>query len=245
METVAADVGRIVEVGGAMGLVHLNISKCELITHKDEAISDSLLQSFTRVDIADASLLGAPLFHGPALDTARKKCCDDLALAAERLRDIGSQDALLLLRSSFGAPKVLHHLRCALSVSHEALEVFDRCLRDAIQHIHVTNSNLSDIQWLRASLPVKDGGLGVRRVSSLAIPAYVASAASTLPLQVESLGPANESAVDFLTTLENKIAQQAGDEGQTAFLFQRLSVLVQRFNCVLLHDSFVDDDCRD
>jgi len=174
-----------------------------------------------------------------------KKCCDDLTLAAERLSDIGSQDALILLRSSFDAPKVLHLLRWAPSVSHEALEVFDRCLRDAIQHIHVTNSNLSDIQWLRASLPVKDGGLGVRRVSSLAIPAYVASAASTLPLQVESLGPANESAVDFLTTLENKIAQQAGDEGQTAFLFQRLSVLVQRFNCVLLHDSFVDDDCRD
>ena len=83
-----------------------------------------------------------------------KKCCDDLALAAERLRDIGSQGALILLRSSFGAPKVLHLLRCAPSVSHEALEVFDRCLRDAIQHI--TNSNLLDIQWLQASLLVKD-----------------------------------------------------------------------------------------
>jgi len=47
VDTVAADVGRIVEVDGAMGL-HLNISKCELITHKDQAISDSLLQSFTR-----------------------------------------------------------------------------------------------------------------------------------------------------------------------------------------------------
>ena len=34
-----------------------------------------------------------------------------------------------------------------------------------------------------------------------------------------------------------KIAQQTGDERETAFLFQRLSVLVQRFNCVLLHDS--------
>ena len=99
MDTVAADVGRIVVIGGAMGL-HLNISKCELITHKDQAIFDNLLQSFTRVDIADASLLGAPLFHGPALDTAWKKRCDHLALAAERLRDIGSQDSLILLRSS-------------------------------------------------------------------------------------------------------------------------------------------------
>jgi len=39
------------------------------------------------------------------------------------------------------------------------------------------------------------------------------------PITVESLGPANESAVDFLTTLWNKIAQQTGDERETAFLF--------------------------
>ena len=65
------------------------------------------------------------------------------------------------------------------------------------------------------------------------------------PIAVESLGPANESAVHFLVSLGKKIAQQTGDERETAFLFQRLSVSVQRFNCVLLHDSFVDDDCPD
>ena len=81
--------------------------------------------------------------------------------------------------------KVLYLLRCAPSVSHAALETFDSLLRDCIQRI--TNSNLSDIQWLQASLPVKDGGLWVRRVSSLAIPAYLASAASTLSLQVDIL----------------------------------------------------------
>ena len=42
---------------------------------------------------------------------------------------------------------------------------------------------LSDDQWLQASLPIKDGGLGIRRVSSLATPTFLASAASTLPLQ--------------------------------------------------------------
>jgi len=58
-------------------------------------------------------------------------------------------------------------------------------LRDSVQRI--TNLNLSDIQWLQASLPVKDGGLGVRCVSSLAIPAFLASAASTLSLQADLL----------------------------------------------------------
>ena len=37
------------------------------------------------------------------------------------------------------------------------------------------------------------------------------------PIAVESLGPANESAVHFLTTLGKKIAQQTGDERETAF----------------------------
>jgi len=46
---------------------------------------------------------------------------------------------------------------------------------------------LSDIQLLQASLQVKDGGLGVRRVSSLALPAFLASAASTLSLQADIL----------------------------------------------------------
>jgi len=42
---------------------------------------------------------------------------------------------------------------------------------------------VSDTQWLQASLPVKDGGLGIRRAASLALPAFLASAASTSSLQ--------------------------------------------------------------
>ena len=38
-------------------------------------------------------------------------------------------------------------------------------------------------QWLQASLPIKDGGLWVRRVASLALPAFLASAAGTVSLQ--------------------------------------------------------------
>ena len=34
------------------------------------------------------------------------------------------------------------------------------------------NNNNIDDQWLQASLPIKDGGLGIRRVSSLATPAF-------------------------------------------------------------------------
>ena len=43
--------------------------------------------------------------------------------------------------------------------------------------------DLDDISWLQASLPVRDGGLGVRCASTLALSAFLASAASTSELQ--------------------------------------------------------------
>jgi len=49
-------------------------------------------------------------------------------------------------------------------------------------------------------------------------------------------------ASDFLSLLAKKISQHSGDERETAFLFQRVSALVQRYNSVLLHDSFVRKD---
>ena len=114
--------------------------------------------------------MGAPLFPGPVLDKVWSDRCADLARAVDRLDAVSSRDALILLRSSFSAPKVLHLLRCSPSVDHSCLQAVDSKLRAAIQRI--TNSDLSDSQWLQASLPVKDRGLGVRRVISLALPAF-------------------------------------------------------------------------
>src|SRR6218665_236152 len=42
---------------------------------------------------------------------------------------------------------------------------------------------------MHASLPIRMGGLGVGRVSSLALPAFLASAAGTLSIQSLILGP--------------------------------------------------------
>ena len=51
----------------------------------------------------------------------------------------------------------------------------------------ITNTDLTDIQWTQASLPVRNGGLGIRRVSSLAPSAFLASAAGTLDIQAKLL----------------------------------------------------------
>ena len=112
--------------------------------------------------------------------------CKDLALAMDRLKLLSAHDALILLRASFSAPKVMHTLRSSPCIGHPALDRFDNLLRDGLSKI--TNSNLSDIQWIQASLPVKEGGLGIRRVASLASSAFLASAAGTLDLQESILG---------------------------------------------------------
>jgi len=79
------------------------------------------------------------------------------------LKGLGSQDALISLRSSFN---VHHLLRCFPSIGHPVLLTFDELLRSTFSL--TSNYVLSDDQWLQASLPIKDGGLGIRRVSSLA-----------------------------------------------------------------------------
>ena len=45
--------------------------------------------------------------------------------------------------------------------------------------IIILNVDINDDQWLQASLPVKNGGLGTRNATKLAPSAFLVSAAST------------------------------------------------------------------
>ena len=49
VKTVASDAAEITRAGSEIGL-SLNVSKCELIAHKDFKVDDALLQSFHRVE---------------------------------------------------------------------------------------------------------------------------------------------------------------------------------------------------
>ena len=49
----------------------------------------------------------------------------------------------------------------------------------------------------------------------------------------------NNTARDLLSDVGRRISMSSGDDREVHFLFQRVSVVVQRFNSVMLHDSFV------
>jgi len=56
------------------------------------------------------------------------------------------------------------------------------------------------------------------------------------------VNPINASGRVFLSKLGRKLAHQSGDDKEISFLFQRLSVLIQRHNAIAtfpLHDYFV------
>ena len=84
--------------------------------------------------------------------------------ATSHLGLISAHDALVLLRASFSAPKLQHIMRAYPCYDNQHFLKFDKLLRFAISKI--CNISLSDDQWLQASLPVKSGGLKIRRVST-------------------------------------------------------------------------------
>ena len=114
-----------------------------------------------------------------------------------RLKLISAHDALLLLRVCFRAPK--NHAGSSLFAlfgPHTAPTVWSISSPRPISYI---NTDLTDIQWMKASLPVRAGGLWVRRVATLASSAFLASAASTRELQSQLLlncYPASDPHVD-------------------------------------------------
>jgi hypothetical protein len=148
-----------------------------ILSDVSSALLSPTLNSFTRVSLEEVILLGAPLFKGHALDEAWSNSCRDLQRASSRLELVGAQDGLTLLKASFSAPRTLHLLRCSPSSDHPGLSEFDSILRTTLTKL--ANADLNDLQWKQASLPIKEGGLGLRLVSSLASPAYLASAHAT------------------------------------------------------------------
>ena len=115
---------------------------------------------------------------------------------------------MTLLRNSISVPKLLYTLRTSNCSENPLLVTFDtlqrKCLTDVI------NIDLSEDQWTQATLPIRDGGLGIRSVAMLAPSAFLASATSTLQIQNDIL-PARfngvpDNALDMTTNSWRKLS---------------------------------------
>ena len=58
---------------------------------------------------------------------------------------------------------------------------------------------------------------------------------------VETLGPTNAEGIRVLDKIGDRLSAVTGDPLESTFLYERLSVLVQRFNMIAFHGSFISE----
>ena len=66
-----------------------------------------------------------------------------------------------------------------------------------------------------------------------------------VPVAVETMGAINSDGLEFLGDLGRRITQVTDDIRESAFLFQRLSVLIQRYNAVATQGTFAHTTSED
>ena len=90
-------------------------------------------------------------------------------------------------------------------------------------------------------------GSAAKRAALLKHTKYAAIKATHefFPVAIETLGPINEEGTSFLCEIGERIKGVSGDSRETAFLFQRVSVIVQRANAIALHGTFVIEEPDD
>lgn len=96
--------------------------------------------------------------------------------------------ALFILRHCFWIPKFNFYMRCCPFWKFKNIcETFDHSIKLTLENL--INIKLSTSSWIQASFPVSFGGLGIRAVSDVALPAFLASIHSTLALINSILSP--------------------------------------------------------
>ena len=178
-DIVANDVNSFIAEGTNIGLL-LNTNKSELTIKTATSVNLSPIDQFVHFTVNDASLLGSPLVIGTASDAILNKNLTELKRACGRLQLISSHDSLVL-KASCSAPKLMHQLCFSSCTDHFILPIIEGTLRFCL--IYITNFSISGEQWLQASVPIKAGGLGIRRISAIASSAFLSSVYSTQLLQ--------------------------------------------------------------
>jgi len=65
-----------------------------------------------------------------------------------------------------------------------------------------------------------------------------------VPIALETLGPINIAGHNFLSELGRSLMLATGDNRETCFLYQRLSITIQRFNSVAFQGTLPGLDMR-
>jgi hypothetical protein len=187
IDQVMEDVKLIQLAAFNLGL-ELNTNKCEifLLNHNKQEENKSLSRLHhclpgARVAQQDEwRLLGAPLTNEAIPGVLHEKI-KALETFSDRLGKLNSHSGLYLLKNCLAIPKLMYVLRTSPCFLHpNILQIFDNLIKTEL--IKISNCDIRDRNWSQSTLPVRYGGIGIRRTVELALPAFLASVHSVKPL---------------------------------------------------------------
>ena len=187
-EQVAQDLSRLRDGFSAIGL-QLNPHKCEVAylgpsesSSKQTAISivSEAMPGIAVTSPEALSLLGSPL-HDQGLKPAVERAAEMVSLLCDRLQELDAHLALFFLTHYISAPRLTYLLRsCPTFKESINLTQVDETVKMALSK--AVNVDVTGEAWTQATLPTRMGGLGIRRISDLSRPCFLASLSASAPL---------------------------------------------------------------
>lgn len=163
--------------------LELNFSKCELffnkITNKPLTLSkfNAIAPGIKICEKSTLRLLGSPIFDD-AFPTFIDEKIQNFNDVSDRLSQINMHSAMTLIRFCCFGPKLIYFLRASHLWKHALLlDKMDQIIKHTLTSI--LNVAMDDRAWAQATLPISMGGLGVRKITSISLPAFISSVHST------------------------------------------------------------------
>lgn len=177
-DMVLTNLAIIKEKAKLLGL-ELNGEKCELFFCNGQ-VDQSIVKKFEalapgiRVVYAEElEILGAPLLESGMEDFAKRKF-EKMYVLINRLTSLQHHYAYFILKNCMAIPKLVYLLRCTpLWKFPDLLRQLDMDMKSALEKL--TNVQLNHPQWVQSSLPVNFGGLGIRSLFDISLPAFLSS----------------------------------------------------------------------
>lgn len=164
--------------------LEINPAKCEVFFcgEQDKSIIDQFDATSPGIKILenDLELLGAPITE-EAMERIFNKIHNKMKLMFERLVHLKHHMAYFILKNCFSIPKLTYLLRTSAYFKYEhLLNKIDEDIKNTLQSI--CNSEFNTQKWSIVTLPVRSGGLGIRKASEICLPAFLSSISSVTNL---------------------------------------------------------------
>jgi hypothetical protein len=173
-EVVLSDFKKVINLSRKIGL-ELNLNKCEIFCCSGDTSHQfqNLAPGIKIWDRGSLSLLGSPIFDQGFKHTIEKTIItfENLLHKAELL---SRHVTYTLIKNCLFIPKFNFLLRTTpfWKISNYVNSI-DSSLKSSLERI--LNLRLTDLQWCESTLPIRFGGLGIRRISDICLPAFLSS----------------------------------------------------------------------